>query len=149
MDAARGTSLVSENGMSKQNQDCLGGLVRLCAVMSSSNLSQPNIVRSHGLRLLSLLTEIDGEDNPSILDFDAFGLLVALTFCAPSLFNGDQAAQLPLGNVQDQHLLRLPEIAKLKFKLIHRIFFCCPDLFHFTSQDRCLNKGNSSKNSIF
>merc|ERR1719270_866249 len=45
MDAARGTSLVSENGMSKQNQDCLGGLVRLCAVMSSSNLSQPNIVR--------------------------------------------------------------------------------------------------------
>lgn len=75
--------------------------------MSSSNLSQPNIVRSHGLRLLSLLTEIDGMDNPSILEIDAFGLLVALTFCAPSLFNGDQAAQLPLGTVQDQHLLRL------------------------------------------
>ena len=95
-------------------QDCLAALVRLCAVMSSSNLSQPNIVRSHGLRLLSLLTEIDGMDNPSILEIDAFGLLVALTFCAPSLFNGDQAAQLPLGTVQDQHLLRLLEIKKVE-----------------------------------
>ena len=49
----------------------------------------------------------------SILEYDAFGLLVALTFSVPSLFNGDQAAPLPSGNIQDAHILRLVYIVHL------------------------------------
>jgi len=47
------------------------------------------------------------DSNMSLLEYDAFGLLVALTFSLPSLFNGDQAAPLPSGNIQDAHILRL------------------------------------------
>ena len=47
------------------------------------------------------------DSNMSILEYDAFGLLVALTFSLPSLFNGDQAAPLPSGNIQDAHILRM------------------------------------------
>ena len=65
----------------------------------SSNFGESKVVRSHALRLLSLLTEIDGLENPSILDIDAFGLLVGLTYSVPSLFNGDHAAPLPSGNL--------------------------------------------------
>ena len=53
------------------------------------------------------------EYNMSILEYDAFGLLVALTFSLPSLFNGDQAAPLPSGNIQDAHILRLVYVIHL------------------------------------
>ena len=53
------------------------------------------------------------DSNMSILEYDAFGLLVALTFSLPSLFNGDQAAPLPSGNIQDAHILRLVYIIHL------------------------------------
>lgn len=113
LDGGQATSLVSAtSGMSSRHSNCLAALVKFCAVLSS-NFAESNIVRSHGLRLLSLLTEIDGLENPSVLDFDAFGLLVGLTFSVPSLFNNDMAAHLPLGNVQDQHLLRLVYIMHL------------------------------------
>lgn len=78
-----------------------------------SHLGEPKVIRSHGLRLLSLLTEIDGIENPSILDIDAFGLLVSLTFCVPSLFNGEHSAPLPSGNVQDQYLCQLLYVVHL------------------------------------
>ena len=100
------SSLLNPSGMSSRHRDCVQALVRFCSIMSS-NFGESKVVRSHGLRLLSLLTEIDGLENPSILDIDAFGLLVGLTYSVPSLFNGDHAAPLPSGNVQDQHLLRL------------------------------------------
>ena len=70
------------------------------------------MIRSHGLKLLSTLFEVD-DSNMSILEFDAFGLLTALTFSIPSLFNGDQAAPLPSGNIQDAHILRLAYIVHL------------------------------------
>lgn len=53
------------------------------------------------------------ESNMTILEYDAFGLLVALTFSLPSLFNGDQAAPLPSGNIQDAHILRLVYVIHL------------------------------------
>ena len=70
------------------------------------------VIRSHGLKLLSMLFETD-DSNMSILEYDAFGLLTALTFSLPSLFNGDQAAPLPSGNIQDAHILRLVYIVHL------------------------------------
>jgi hypothetical protein len=71
---------------------------RFCGVVGS-NFGEPKVIRSHGLKLLASLLEVDTA-NPSILEMDAFGLLVALTFSLPSLFNGDQAAPLPSGNIQ-------------------------------------------------
>ena len=111
LDSGR-ASLLSPSGMSSRHRECVQALVRFCAIMSS-NFGESKIVRSHGLRLLSLLTEIDGIENPSILDIDAFGLLVALTYSVPSLFNGDHAAPLPSGNAQDQHLLKLVYLVHL------------------------------------
>ena len=70
------------------------------------------MIRSHGLKLLSMLFETK-DSNMSILEYDSFGLLVALTFSLPSLFNGDQAAPLPSGNIQDAHILRLVYIIHL------------------------------------
>ena len=61
---------------------------------------------------MSILFETD-DSNMSILEYDAFGLLTALTFSLPSLFNGDQAAPLPSGNIQDAHILRLVYIVHL------------------------------------
>ena len=92
------SSLLNPSGMSSRNKDCVQALVRFCSIMSS-NFGESKVVRSHALRLLSLLTEIDGLENPSILDIDAFGLLVGLTYSVPSLFNGDHAAPLPSGNL--------------------------------------------------
>ena len=84
--------------MTSRQHQCLSALVRFCGVVGS-NFGEPKVVRSHGLKLLSTLLEVDTA-NPSILEFDAFGILVSLTFSLPSLFNGDQAAPLPSGNVQ-------------------------------------------------
>ena len=103
--------------MSSREKDCLSAMVRFCAVMSA-NFGDTKIVRSHCLRLLSVLMEIDGLENPSILDVDAFGFLIALTFSLPSLFSKDNAAPLPSGNVQDQHLLKLIYLGMFSKKLI-------------------------------
>jgi hypothetical protein len=94
----------------RQHQ-CLSALVRFCGVVGS-NFGEPKVVRSHGLKLLSTLLEVDTA-NPSILEFDAFGILVSLTFSLPSLFNGDQAAPLPSGNIQDANILRLVYVAHI------------------------------------
>ncbi len=59
--------------------------------------------------MLSILAEVDGIDNPSVLDMDAFGLLVGLTFSLPHIFNGG----LPSGNIQDRHLLQLVFVVHL------------------------------------
>jgi hypothetical protein len=91
-------SIVDIATMSSRQHQCLSALVRFCGVVGS-NFGEPKVVRSHGLKLLASLLEVD-TSNPSILEFDAFGILVSLTFSLPSLFNGDQAAPLPSGNIQ-------------------------------------------------
>ena len=79
----------------------------------ATNFGDAKIIRSHCLRLISVLLEVDGLENPSILDMDAFGLLIALTFSLPSLFSKENASPLPSGNVQDQNLLKLIYLAHL------------------------------------
>ena len=99
--------------MSSREKDCLSAMVRFCAVMAT-NFGDAKIIRSHCLRLLSVLLEVESNlENPSILDIDALGLLVALTFSLPSLFSKDNAGNFPSGNVQDQHLLKLIYIVHL------------------------------------
>ena len=74
--------------MSSRHSDCLSRLVRFCGVVGS-NFGEPKIIRSHALKLLSTLLEVDSA-NMSVLELDAFGLLVAFTFSLPSLFNEHQ-----------------------------------------------------------
>ena len=106
-------SILNSSGMSSREKDCLSAMVRFCAVMAT-NFGDANIIRSHCLRLLSVLLEVESNlENPSILDIDALGLLVALTFSLPSLFSKDNAGNFPSGNVQDQHLLKLIYIVHL------------------------------------
>ena len=110
LDSAK-KSIVDIATMSSRQHQCLSALVRFCGVVGS-NFGEPKVIRSHGLKLLSSLLEVDTA-NPSILEFDAFGVLVAMTFSLPSLFNGDLAAPLPSGNIQDAHILRLTYIAHI------------------------------------
>ena len=78
--------------MSSRHSDCLSRLVRFCGVVGS-NFGEPKIIRSHALKLLSTLLEVDSA-NMSVLELDAFGLLVAFTFSLPSLFNEHQGGSL-------------------------------------------------------
>ncbi len=91
--------------MPARHKDCLSALVRLCGIVGA-NFAEPKVVRSHALRLLSSLLEVDTA-NLSVLEFDAFGMLVALTFALPSLFNSTQAASLPSCDAQDNNIVHL------------------------------------------
>ena len=76
------------------------------------------------------------DSNMSILEYDAFGLLVALTFSLPSLFNGDQAAPLPSGNIQDAHILRLVYVLHIVQILLTTDRFSNDQLSEDTDCDR-------------
>merc|ERR1719228_293604 len=91
--------------LSSRQNDCLSTFIRFCGVVGS-NFGEPKVIRSHSLKLLSTILEVD-TSNPSILEIDMFGLLVSLTYSLPSLFNGEGPAPLPSCNIQDQHVLRL------------------------------------------
>ena len=91
--------------MSSRQTECLSALVKFCGV-AGCNFGEPKVIRSHSLKLLSTVFEVD-TSNLSILEVDAFGLLVAMTFSLPSLFNLTQAAPLPSANDQDFNILQL------------------------------------------
>jgi len=91
--------------LSSRQNDCLSTFIRFCGVVGS-NFGEPKVIRSHSLKLLSTILEVD-TINPSILEVDMFGLLVSLTYSLPSLFNGEGPAPLPSCNIQDNHILRL------------------------------------------
>jgi len=104
--------------LSSRQKDCLSTLIRFCGVVGS-NFGEPKVIRSHSLKLLSTILEVD-TSNPSILELDMFGLLVALTYSLPSLFNGEGAAPLPSCNIQDLHILRLLYSAHITQLLFNR-----------------------------
>lgn len=95
--------------LSSRQNDCLSTFIRFCGVVGS-NFGEPKVIRSHSLKLLSTILEVD-TSNPSILEIDIFGLLVSLTYSLPSLFNGEGPAPLPSCNIQDNHILRLMFLA--------------------------------------
>jgi len=97
--------------LSSRQSDCLSTFIRFCGVVGS-NFGEPKVIRSHSLKLLSTILEVD-TDNPSILEIDMFGLLVSLTYSLPSLFNGEGPAPLPSCNIQDNHILRLTFLAHI------------------------------------
>jgi len=73
---------------------------------------EPSCMRSHTLQLLSTVLDAD-PINQSILEVDAFGILLSMTFSLPSLFNCDNNfCPYPSGNVQ-----------VCAFQLIYYVYF--------------------------
>jgi len=108
--------------LSSRQNDCLSTFIRFCGVVGS-NFGEPKVIRSHSLKLLSTILEVDTV-NPSILEVDMFGLLVSLTYSLPSLFNGEGPAPLPSCNIQDNHILRLmflAHVTQLLFSMAHNL----------------------------
>ncbi|CAB0016925.1 unnamed protein product [Nesidiocoris tenuis] len=85
-------------------QDGLENMVRLAGVLGSS-WNQVPIVNRHGVKLLSMV--IDNNNSfPSLLDWDCFGLLVAMTATFPSVFYSDPVP-VPSGSTLEHHSLHL------------------------------------------
>ena len=100
-----GRNIFGENSRSSRQNECLTMLTRLAGVVGNT-FNKVHVIRSQCLKLLSTVLEVDTA-NLSILEVDAFGLLVNITFSLPNLFNEDMLAMLPSGNVQDQHVMHL------------------------------------------
>ncbi|KAK9886902.1 hypothetical protein WA026_019159 [Henosepilachna vigintioctopunctata] len=97
--------------LSSRQRDGIECFVKLNAVLGCNPRSTVN--KCHALELLSILIEHDVKD-PSILQWDSFGFLVALTFSLPSLSLNkiDIPAEhltvpLPTGGTLESHILRL------------------------------------------
>ena len=125
--------------LSSRQNDCLSTFIRFCGVVGS-NLWEPKVIRSHSLKLLSTVLEVDTA-NPSILEVDMFGVLVSLTYSLPSLFNGEGPAPIPSCNIQDNHILRLmflAHVTQLLFSMAHSLPTCTkPDFCHCPPAKDC------------
>jgi len=125
--------------LSSRQNDCLSTFIRFCGVVGS-NFGEPKVIRSHSLKLLSTILEVDTV-NPSILEIDMFGLLVSLTYSLPSLFNGEGPAPLPSCNIQDGHVLRLiflAHVTQLIFAMVPKLPSTTnPEFRHTPPQKDC------------
>ena len=125
--------------LSSRQNDCLSTFIRFCGVVGS-NFGEPKVIRSHSLKLLSTVLEVDTA-NPSILEVDMFGVLVSLTYSLPSIFNGEGPAPFPSCNIQDNHILRLmflAHVTQLLFSMAHSLPTCTkPDFRHCPPSKDC------------
>lgn len=103
--AAAVTVALPSGGETSKDQPCSSSSVAYLArnVVATGNVSPSDPGVSQALAV-TLKTAASG----SVLDVDAFGLLVALCLSAPSLFAGRGGTPpLPLGGALDGHVLRL------------------------------------------
>ncbi|XP_050506172.1 E3 ubiquitin-protein ligase UBR2 [Diabrotica virgifera virgifera] len=92
--------------LSSRQRDCIESLVRIVGVLGSTWKSSA-FINSHAVSLLSILFE-NGNEGPSILQWDSFGLLISLTFSLPSLScRNSKKTPVPTGGTSDWHVLRI------------------------------------------
>jgi len=104
--------------LSSRKHSCLQFLVRYCSV--NSVIYDFNSIRNHCIDLLHylLLKEKYNLNPSSILDVDAFSILISLILTSSSLFVKEENEEndmfkmkncltLPIGNVMDQYLVQL------------------------------------------
>ena len=137
--SARETEKTLFGSLSLRQNDCLSTFIRFCGVVGS-NFGEPKVIRSHSLKLLSTILEVDTA-NPSILEVDVFGVLVGLTYSLPRLFNGEGPALIPSCNIQDNHILMLmflAHITQLLFSMAHSLPNCTkPDFSYCPPSKDC------------
>ncbi|XP_040576594.1 E3 ubiquitin-protein ligase UBR2 [Lepeophtheirus salmonis] len=92
--------------MSSRLGDCLKSLVCFGGIIGSSP-GLTKVVRSHTLKILTILLESWNPENYCILELDAFGILVSLSYALPSLFRENDSPPLPSANAQDLNVLKL------------------------------------------
>nr|XP_023026641.1 E3 ubiquitin-protein ligase UBR2-like [Leptinotarsa decemlineata] len=91
--------------LSSRHRDAIENLVRVVAALGST-WQRGIFINSHAIQLLSMLFE-HGNEGPSILQWDTFGLLVSLTFSVPSLSCKYAPVPIPTGSALDLHLLKV------------------------------------------
>lgn len=103
--------------LSSRHNDCLESLIRIAGVLSNTWIRNVSI-NNHSICLLSMLLEVTNHDY-SILQWDSIGMLVALTFSMPSLFEKmTSPPRIPAGGSSELHILRLIFIAHIVKLLI-------------------------------
>ncbi|XP_050308066.1 E3 ubiquitin-protein ligase UBR2 isoform X2 [Anthonomus grandis grandis] len=89
--------------LSSRQRDSLSNLVKVVAVLGSAN-NKNELTKHYALNLLSILFD-HVEEDASIVDFDPFSFLVALTFALPSLLV-EECSSIPTGSTLEWHSLR-------------------------------------------
>lgn len=102
--------------LTSRQRDSLENLVKVVAVLGST-CSKSQVIKNHTLYLLSVIFE-HPVDEASILDFDPFGFLIALTLSMPSLLIQDAQIPIPMGGILEWHILRLMFIMNIVKTLI-------------------------------
>lgn len=107
----RDTSKPLLGQLSSRQRDGIENFIKLCAILSFCSKSTVN--KCYALEFLEMLLDCK-EENSSILEWDSFGMLVALTFSLPSLLLQSTdtpveslSVHLPTGGTLESHTLRL------------------------------------------
>ncbi|KAL1506747.1 hypothetical protein ABEB36_006051 [Hypothenemus hampei] len=122
--------------LTSRQRDSLENLIKVVAVFGCT-WSKSEVIKSYALNLLSILFDHPPSEG-SILEFDPFGFLVALTFSLPGLFLQDTQTPVPTGGTLEWHTLRLMFILN-----IVRIFVDIDPMEFATSSQE-----NSTKSEI-
>ncbi len=93
-----------------RQKKCIKALIRLSAMQEICKTQR--VVNNYAITLLGLVFDnIYSYNDTCILDWDPFGMLVALVMCLPSLFFLQTPSPFPTGTILDLHVLKLMLIA--------------------------------------
>lgn len=95
--------------MSTRHADCLNALIQVAAVCGS--VSTPEILHKHASNLMRtcLVNDVNHSPRFSLLEVDAFALVIEMCFLLPHLFNTDQRSPpanlaAPSNGILEQHV---------------------------------------------
>ncbi|EFA01832.1 E3 ubiquitin-protein ligase UBR2 [Tribolium castaneum] len=123
--------------LSSRQRDCIETLVRIIGVLGTT---WPNsvVINNHALSLLAILHE-NGNEGPSILQWDSFGFLVPLTFALPSLAGKENPTPIPTGGNLELYTLRTVFISHIVKILV---------LMDVEKLADCMDTGTSDEDDI-
>lgn len=123
--------------LSSRQSDCLSALVRFSSICAQ--FCDPLVVHTHCHRLLNSLLHRDNNTSVGILDIDAFGLLVTLTFLLPYLVDHSSlrvSRSIPRGSSMELSTLQLIYVLHALQILISTDFSTtCSDMMDVEDQD--------------
>lgn len=93
--------------LSSRQSDCLENLTRIVSIFGKS-WEHSSCMSTHSFRLLQHVIEHDSK-GPCLLDWDSFGILVALTMSLPYLHSRELQEEVPIinGEILEAHIFRL------------------------------------------